>query len=451
MAGAGAEKFIVVDLMCGAGGSSEGAEQAFAELGLDIDLRVLNHWQIAIDTHSRNHPNAKHYCQDIATARPRVIAPEGRVDLLMASPSCTFHSNARGGLPTSDQQRADPWHIVTWLAELDVDRIIMENVWEWRHWGPVDQITGRPIKEKRGVYFNAFLGVLRQFGYDPEFRKLNCVDYGEAQSRPRLIMTAKKHRKAVFPEPTHGEGRARHRPARDIIDWSIPGQSIFSRKKKLAPATLERIENGLVRNNWPEPFLVVLRNHMAGRSLDDPLPAIAANGTHIALAQPFVLSQASGGVGRGVDSPLPTLCTGGAVSLIAPYYGSGSGETCTSVDRPLPTMTGKARFGLVMPVTHSDRSCRARDVDTDPLPTITTAKRGELALVHSLGFDIHFRMLQPHELAGGQGFPEGKYSFSGNKAEQIKQIGNAVPVRLMKACVLAMMADAVVPVMEAAE
>jgi DNA (cytosine-5)-methyltransferase 1 len=164
-----------------------------------------------------------------------------------------------------------------------------------------------------------------------------------------------------------------------------------------------------------------------------------------------VLSQASGGVGRGIDRPLPTLVTGGAVSLIAPYYGSGSGETCTSVERPLPTIPGKARFGLVMPVTHSDRSCRARDIDTRPLPTITTAKRGELALVHSLGFDIHFRMLQPHELGGGQGFPSG-YRFTGTKADQIKQIGNAVPVKLMKACVLAMMADVAAPVrMEAAE
>jgi DNA (cytosine-5)-methyltransferase 1 len=444
-------KFIVVDLMCGAGGSSEGAEQAFAELGLIIDLRVLNHWQVSIDTHSLNHPNAKHFCQDIATARPRVIVPEGRIDLLMASPSCTFHSNARGGLPTSDQQRSDPWHIITWLTELDVERLIMENVWEWRHWGPIDPDTGRPIREKRGIYFQAFLVMLRQIGYEPEFRKLNCVDYGEAQSRPRLILTAKKRGKAVFPAPTHGHGLAQqYRPAREIIDWSIVGQSIFTRKKKLAQATLERIENGLIRNNWPEPFLVVLRNHMAGRSLDDPLPTIAANGGHIALAQPFVLSQASGGVGRAVDHPLPTVVTGGAVSLIAPYYGSGSGETCSSVDRPLPTMTGKARFGLVMPVTHSDRSCRARDVDADPLPTITTAKRGELALVHSLGCDIHFRMLQPHELGGGQGFP-GRYRFTGTKADQIKQIGNAVPVKLMKACVLAMMADVAAPVMEAAE
>jgi site-specific DNA-cytosine methylase len=32
--------------------------------------------------------------------------------------------------------------------------------------------------------------------------------------------------------------------------------------------------------------------------------------------------------------------------------------------------------------------------------------------------------------------------FAGTKTEQIKQIGNAVSVRMMKACVLALMADA---------
>src|SRR3546814_8822728 len=66
----------------------------------------------------------------------------------MASPTCTHHSNARGGKPTSDQQRSDPWHIITWLTELRVKRLIIENVWEFIKWGPVDRRTGRPIKSR---------------------------------------------------------------------------------------------------------------------------------------------------------------------------------------------------------------------------------------------------------------------------------------------------------------
>ncbi len=81
-------------------------------------------------------------------------------------------------------------------------------------------------------------------------------------------------------------------------------------------------------------------------------------------------------------------------------------------------------------------------------PTVTTANRGELAVVTGLGggerYDILFRMLEPHELAAAMGFntEDARYEFTGNKTQQIKQIGNAVSVAKMKACVSAIMADA---------
>lgn len=526
-------RLLVADLLCGAGGSSTGCLQALRSLGYEMDLVCVNHWPVAIDTHTRNHPAARHYCQDIASVRPHIVVPEGRLDLLMASPSCTHHSVARGGKPTSDQQRSDPWHIVTWLTELDVARIIIENVWEFRHWGPVDPATGKPIKARRGEYFEAWLSVLRQLGYVLEYRKLNAADYGEATTRQRFIMFGRKDGKPiVWPQPTHGEGRARPwRPARDIIDWRLRGKSIFGRKKPLSPKTLARIHAGMLKHRWPEPFLVVLRNHMDGKSVDEPVPTIAARGNHIGLAQPiilptgqapardageplhtittggagtdgrpgcarpmlvepfilnrhgdnggarahsiddpaptadcrgggylvepFVLSQASGGAARATSAPLPTMTTDGAIALIAPYYGSGSGETCNSVDEPLPTVTAKPRFGLVVPLTHSDSSNRARDVDSDPLPTLTTANRGELAFITAgeARYDILFRMLEPHELAAAMGFSgeDQSYEFAGNKTEKVKQIGNAVSVRLMKACVIAMMNDQPSVFAEAAE
>jgi DNA (cytosine-5)-methyltransferase 1 len=98
-------KILVADLLCGAGGSSTGCERALTALGLKMELVCVNHWPVAIETHTKNHPNARHYVQDIATVRPHLLVPEGRLDLLMASPTCTHHSVARGGKPTSDQQR----------------------------------------------------------------------------------------------------------------------------------------------------------------------------------------------------------------------------------------------------------------------------------------------------------------------------------------------------------
>ena len=89
-----------------------------------MELVCVNHWPLAIETHKKNHPEARHYVQDIGTVRPHLLVQEGYLDLLMASPTCTHHSVARGGKPTSDQQRSDPWHIITWLTELRVKRLI---------------------------------------------------------------------------------------------------------------------------------------------------------------------------------------------------------------------------------------------------------------------------------------------------------------------------------------
>jgi DNA (cytosine-5)-methyltransferase 1 len=289
-------KILVADLLCGAGGSSTGCERALAALGLKMELVCVNHWQTAIDTHKKNHPNARHVVQDIATVRPHLLVPEGYLDLLMASPTCTHHSVARGGKPTSDQQRSDPWHIVTWLTELRVKRLIIENVWEFCGWGPVDPRTCKPIASRKGEYFRAWIETIRRLGFEPEWKKLNAADYGDATTRQRFILMARNDGRPVhWPVPTHakraGEGLALFptmqpwKPAREIIDWQIKGKSIFTRKKPLAPKTLARIHAGAVKFGWPEPFLVILRNHMAGQSVESAAAdAIAANGTHIALA-----------------------------------------------------------------------------------------------------------------------------------------------------------------------
>ena len=53
-------------------------------------------------------------------------------------------------------------------------------------------------------------------------------------------------------------------------------------------------------------------------------------------------------------------------------------------------------------------------------------------------------MLEPHELAAAMGFDgdDQTYEFAGTKTQKIKQIGNAVSVAKMKACVKSIMADA---------
>jgi DNA (cytosine-5)-methyltransferase 1 len=462
---------IVIDLFCGAGSLSAGIQDAMVELGHRPQFVAVNHSEISTRTYARNHPGARVHCVTLDAAFPYEIVPEGRAKLLAAGIECTFFSGARGGKPVTDQQRMSAWHVARWCTEIDIGHVLLENVPEFMKWGPVGRRSGRPIKRREGEFYRAFMTAMENIGHPLETRVINCADLGDPTTRVRWFAMSAKGRKIRWPDATHSKGGMhglpRWRPMRDCIDWSMEGGSIFDRDRPLAPKTLQRIWAGIVKFGWATPFLVVLRQHCDARGIDLPMPAACAGGTHIGLAQPiilkqhfrrdsqsieepmpgattvsrigliepFVLSQASGGAARAVAHPLPAIPCGGAHALIAPYYSSGSGETCSSTEQPLPAATTKARFGLVMPVTHNDGSNRARSID-NPFPTLTTAKRGELALVTPRGLvgrdhDIRFRMLQPHELAAAMSISsaERPYHFEGNKTQVVRQIGQAVPRR----------------------
>lgn len=380
-------KIKVADLFCGAGGSSTGAKQAIESLGRRMDLVCINHWDRAIETHKRMHPEARHYCQDVASARPIECVPEGRLDLLMASPTCTYHSRARGGRPTSDQQRMDPWHVVTWLTELHVDRLIIENVPEFADWGPVDPRTGKPIKSKKGQYFGEWIATLKRLGYDVDWKFLNCADYGDATTRKRFFLMGRRRGAIKWPAPTHTKDPShdllaqlqKWRPARECIDWALRGRSIFGRKHALAPRTIQRIYAGAVRFNWPEPFLVVLRQHMGARSIELPLPTVAARGTHIGLATPVLIRSDAQGApklrGRSPDEPLQTIVGSGGIAIAEPFLmANRTNNVPKSLDGPVPTNTTTTGGGVavVEPFVLSQASGGAPRAVSEPFPTITT-------------------------------------------------------------------------------
>jgi DNA (cytosine-5)-methyltransferase 1 len=390
--------FHAADLFCGAGGASTGLMRAAERLGLPVELLAVNHWPTAVATHSLNHPGVKHLCEEVDRINPREAVPGGRLHLLLAGPECTHHSSASGGRPKNEQSRASAWHILKWCQELYIDNVLIENVPEFKTWGPLG-VNGLPLKSRKGQTYAAFLMALRSLGYRVEDRILNAADYGDPTTRQRLFILAQRSpRRVSFPVATHSRGGGRSlfgttkkwRAAREVIDWTLPGQSIFGRKKALAPATLARILAGLEKFGGPElrPFLVVLRNHAGGRSLDAPLPTLTATGTHVGLCEPFVLSQQSGGAPRPTNSPLPTVACDGAIQLVQPFlvpYHSPktAAETprVNSVDDPLPTLSTENRFAVVEPVLmHTTHGGRAHDIN-QPVPTVTGAHRGELAVV----------------------------------------------------------------------
>jgi DNA (cytosine-5)-methyltransferase 1 len=408
------------DLFCGAGGSSTGLLQAVEAVGGRVDLTAVNHWDVAIETHAANHPAARHLCESLDGVDPRKVIPGKKLDILTASPECIHHSNARGGKPMDDQSRATAWHVLRWAEALRPTWVLVENVREFTSWGPLGA-TGRPLKAKRGVLFAQFVATLQALGYRVEWRVLNAADYGAATTRQRFFLVARLGSGPIpWPDRTHAPASAAAslfgalptwRAAREVIDWSLRGRSIFE-GKPLAEKTLARIAAGAHRF-WGvdlEPFLVVMRQNADARSLDQPLPTITAKGTHLGLVEPFMLQQQSGGAPRRVSAPVPTVATKGAISLIEPflikYFATATGAQ--SIADPLDTVTTKDRHALVS---------------------------GE---VDQVALDVRIRMLQPHELAAGQGFPAG-YIFAGTKTEQTRQIGNAVEVHQARALFASML------------
>lgn len=152
---------LAADLFCGAGGTSTGLLAAAHFLGYQVTLTAINHWKIAIATHSDNHPGVRHYNSDLATVDPRQVVPSGKLRLLVASPECTHFSKARGGKPMNKQSRASIKYVLRWVRNLDIEDVLIENVPDFLDWGPLDKKTLRPVKARKGEYFLRFITKLR--------------------------------------------------------------------------------------------------------------------------------------------------------------------------------------------------------------------------------------------------------------------------------------------------
>ncbi len=491
------------DLFCGAGGTSTGLALAAEAMGLDLRLTAVNHWEVAVDTHAANHPWARHMRTALEGLKPSRAVPGGALDLLVASPECTHHSIARGGRPMCDQSRASAWHVLHWCQELYVKNLIMENVPEFTSWGPLGR-NGRPMRRKAGHTFQAFVVALKSLGYCVEWKIITCADHGDATTRRRFFLQARRGRRPRFPQQTHAENAHADmfgaklppwRAARDIIDWSIPGHSVFLTaddvraaglgiRRPLAEKTIARICAGVSRfwGELAEPFLVRLRGSGAGQvsasamPVSAPVPTLTSGGEHVGLCRPFlvrynrgdervydagrpvpvidtnprygllqplILPQDAEGAIRPVSDAIPTITATGAHALLQPFIlatgQTGGGPRTAGLSTPLSTIVSKAEHCLVEPFIVEYYGTGGPVRVDEPLRTVTANDRFGLCrpVAAEIGgrrclVDILFRMLTPAELAAAHSFPA-RYLFKGNKAEVVRQIGNSVPVRTAQA------------------
>lgn len=414
-----------VDLFCGAGGATTGLELALSRLKMCHKGLAINHWAVAVDTMRRNHPDIDTKQMSIEEAVPADLVPGCVVDLLWASPSCTHHSRAKGGKPRSNQLRAQPELVLTWLDQLFVRRIIIENVPEFVDWGPLNK-DGKPIERLKGSCFRSWVQSIEARNYIIEWRIVNCADYGDATSRRRFFLKAVRRGcgKIRWPEPTHAEHPQpdlfgnmpkKWRGVREYLDLSDLGTSIFNRERPLSKNTLRRVAVGMKKYNGMDflmdmlgidsgdnsrvhpltdplptqhsgenrcavvrPFVVRMNRHCSAESIDAPLSTTTTK-EHHALCQPLILDHFKNGEARPTEEPLGAQTTHDRYSVVQPfimdYFGLKHDHEhhVKGLDRPLPTLTTETHHYLCQPLIIGQQSCANARPITEPCPTIATA------------------------------------------------------------------------------
>lgn len=462
---------IVVDNFAGGGGASTGIEMA---LGRPVNV-ACNHDPQAIAMHQANHPETKHYTQNLVKIDPREVADGRPIGLCWFSPDCKHFSKAKGGKPVEKKIRDLAWVVIHW-AELARPRvIILENVEEFTSWGPLTD-EGKPCKVQKGLTFRRWVRELRRRGYSVEWRELRACDYGAPTTRKRLFLVARcDGQPIVWPAPTHGPGLLPYRTAAECIDWSLPVKSIFGRKRPLAENTLRRIARGVFRYviEAQRPFIIPLTHHGDHRvySVDDPMRTVtAAKRGEFALINPWVMANNTGNRGKAIEEPVPTVTTGNRNYLVASFLaqhntratGHGTEEPVSTItargsQQQLVTshlevmrnnMSGQAVSAPIKTITAGANhfaEVRAFLVKyygggvgadlNDPLHTVTTRDRFGLVTVNGVDYqivDIGMRMLSARELFRAQGFPD-SYVIAPvvngkplTKTAQVRMCGNSV-------------------------
>lgn len=381
-----------MDNFAGGGGASTGIEMA---TGRSVDI-AINHDPEAIRMHKTNHPSTKHYCESVWDVDPVKVCGGHPVALAWFSPDCKHFSKAKGGKPKDKNIRGLAWVACRWAGLVRPRVIMLENVEEFKTWGPLNR-GHRPIKEKQGDTYRKFVSQLQDLGYEVQTRELVAADYGAPTMRKRFFLVARCDGKPIiWPEPTHAPADSEAVAAGKLkpyvgaytqIDFSLPCPSIFDTaeeiKKKygiravrpLAENTMRRIARGLKK------FV-----------LDNPEPFIVYN------EAPFIMCNNENNIGASVQGGLPTITTGNRNFLIAPALIQYHSETAAhevrgqGIEAPIMTVDGSNRYGLVSAFLHKyfdGGYTGAGDKLENPLPTVTSWDHNSIITANLIQMNNH--------------------------------------------------------------
>lgn len=417
---------LIVDNFAGGGGASTGIELA---TGYSVDI-AINHDPEAIKMHKANHPNTKHYCENVWAVDPVKACGGHPVALAWFSPDCKHFSKAKGGKPKDKNIRGLAWVACRWAGLVRPRVIMLENVEEFKTWGPLGR-RHHPIKSKQGETFRKFVQQLTDLGYEVEFRELVAADYGAPTMRKRFFMIARcDGEPIVWPEPTHAPADSDEVKAGLLkpyvgaytqLDFSLPCPSIFDSSEEikekygiravrpLAPKTMERIARGLkkfVLDN-PEPFIVPIgygeRKGQAPRvhDIEKPLPTIVGSGKHYLCEPklaPYLSVNRENHFGSDMREPVHTITANNQHMLMTPTLIQYHSETAQgevrgqTIEDPIMTVDGSNRYGLVTSFIQKYYGGNYQGNGSDikePLHTITTLERNAMCAVNLIQMNNH--------------------------------------------------------------
>lgn len=413
---------LIVDNFAGGGGASTGIELA---TGYSVDI-AINHDPEAIKMHKANHPNTKHYCENVWAVDPVKACNGHPVGLAWFSPDCKHFSKAKGGKPKDKNIRGLAWVALRWAGLVRPRVIMLENVEEFKTWGPLNR-RHHPIKSKQGRTFEKFVQQLTDLGYEVQFKELVAADYGAPTMRKRFFMIARCDGKPIiWPEPTHAPVDSEEvkkgllKPyvgAYTQLDFSLPCPSIFDTSEEikekygiravrpLAQKTMDRIARGLkkfVLDN-PEPFIIQC-NHGGERRPNDirePMPTIT--GKHgYGIVEPHMVQIGQTGFtkdrSKDVREPLTTIVSKNEHCLISPtliqYHSETSkdGVRGQTIEDPIMTVDSSNRYGLVASFLQKyyDGGYKgAGDTLENPLPTVTAWDHNSVVTANLIQMNNH--------------------------------------------------------------
>lgn len=426
-------QFIVIDLFCGAGGTTTGFEAAthteediwsyLDSIGIVAPegkhylyktakvIACVNHDPMAIESHWQNHPEVEHFLEDM-----RILDPYGRLHRLVemyrafyphakicvwASLECTNFSNAKGGLSRDEDSRTLAYELYNYVNALNPDYLFIENVVEFMSWGPMSPKVNKtgegysycplaynkkkdkwgphlvPDSKKNGQCWLDWRKTINSFGYHDDWKQVNCADHGAITSRNRLFgCFAKEGLPIVWPVATHAKNPDKAGFGEKLKKWNAVKEALDFKDEG------KSIFNRARKDGTPNPLSTntFQRLHAGGiRHIAGGLDAYNSYISKYFSSKPEYKNSS-------VNDPSPSVTTFGGGALVRHCFidqrNQGDNRS-RSIDEPSKTLT---QTGGNQQIVFIDKAYGGKPEDKNssiesPGPAITTKPHESMVFI----------------------------------------------------------------------